>query len=87
MQHAHPVGLALSRPLLERLDTIARSEGVSRSSLARTLLAKGVAAYERKAGTSDGTAYIGGEALRPWRPRNMGHRQDTLASSERKGQP
>jgi hypothetical protein len=87
MQHAHPVGLALSRPLLERLDTIARSEGVSRSSLARTLLLKAVAAYERNAGATHSTAYTGPEALRLWRPRNVGRRQGTLASSEQKGQP
>lgn len=80
MQLAYPIGLALSKPLLQRLDAIARSEGVSRSSLARTLLLKAVVEHERGSGCE--TDEIAAEALRPWRPRNPRQREDTSAQPE-----
>jgi len=69
MQHAHPIGLALSKPLLDRLDAIARVEGVSRSSVARSFLVKGLAAYEREIGWSDPFAGYKASLSREWRRR------------------
>jgi metal-responsive CopG/Arc/MetJ family transcriptional regulator len=68
MQHARPIGLALSEPLLERLDAIARAERVSRSSVARMFLVSGLAEYELKSRAKD-LIKGGGTAVRPWRPR------------------
>jgi hypothetical protein len=88
MQLAHPIGLALSKRLLDRLDAIARSRGASRSNVARTLLAKGVSDYERDAavwseGESDSAA-----TLRTWRPRASAEANaDTLSSFGQEPQP
>jgi hypothetical protein len=47
MQLVRPIGLALSEPLLVRLDAIARAERVSRSKIASSFLLRGLVAYER----------------------------------------
>ena len=69
MQHARPIGLALSEPLLERLDAVARAERVSRSRVARMFLVSGLAEYECRRRAKE---LIEGDEtglLRPWRPR------------------
>jgi hypothetical protein len=82
MQFALPIGLALSKPLLERLDTIARSRGVSRSTVARTCLVKGLAEYDRERGTDPFQADVA-DLSRTWRPR--GRPQDEPVSSVESG--
>ena len=78
MRLARPIGFSLSKPLLERLDAIARTEGVSRSSVARTFLVEGLADYEQKIGSSDLFATNAANLSRPWRP---GPRREEDATS------
>lgn len=59
METARPIGLALSRDLLDRLDAIARAARVSRSSVARSFLVKGLAAYERWGGAREAISALG----------------------------
>ena len=82
MQLARPIGLALSQPLLERLDAIARAEGVSRSSVARTFLDNSLAEYERKGGDSGLTETSDAPSLRTWRPRSIEENGATLPASK-----
>lgn len=69
MQYARPIGLALSEPLLERIDAIARAERVSRSSVARMFLVSGLAEYECRRKAEELIERDGTALLRPWRPR------------------
>ena len=69
MQLARPIGFALSNPLLERLDAIARVEGVSRSSVARIMLVNGLAEYAQRVGASDPFETDHAAPMRPRRPR------------------
>ena len=82
MQLARPIGLALSQPLLERLDAIARAERLSRSSVARTFLLNGLAEYERDGGPSSVAAASDAPSLRAWRPRPPEANGATLPASK-----
>ena len=82
MQLAHPIGLALSKSLLERIDTIARAECLSRSSVARTFLLNGLAEYERSGGASGVAEACDAESLRTWRPRTREANGAALSASK-----
>jgi metal-responsive CopG/Arc/MetJ family transcriptional regulator len=69
MQLARPIGFSLSKPLLERLDAIARSEGLSRSSVARTFIVEGLAQFERRKGATGPFMAAEVTLSRQWRPR------------------
>ena len=69
MQLSRPIGLSLSEPLVERIDAIARTEGISRSSVARTFLVIWLAEYESKIGLSEPFDTEQAALSRRWRPR------------------
>ena len=69
MQLSRPIGIALSELLLDRLDAIARTEGVSRSSVVRIFLVEALAEYERRTDHSDRFKADNASLSRSWRPR------------------
>jgi metal-responsive CopG/Arc/MetJ family transcriptional regulator len=69
MPFSLPIGIVLPQPLLERLDKIARFNRVSRSTVARSVLIRGLTEYEQ--GRNAGHSFEVDAAVlsRSWRPR------------------